>query len=42
MVDCLIASVAHRHQATLLAADSDLSRVAGIVGIDLDDASIVH
>ncbi len=41
MVDCLIASVAHRHQATLLAADYDLSRVARIVGIDLDDASIV-
>lgn len=41
MVDCLIASVARRHQATLLAADNDLSRVARIVGIDLDDASIV-
>lgn len=40
MVDCLIASVAHRHQATLLAADRDLSRVATIVGIDLDGASI--
>jgi predicted nucleic acid-binding protein len=41
MVDCLIASVARRHQATLLAADNDLSRVARIVGIDLDDASIM-
>jgi len=41
MVDCLIASVARRHQATLLAADSDLSRVATIVGIHLDDASTV-
>jgi predicted nucleic acid-binding protein len=41
MVDCLIASVARRHRATLLAADNDLSRVARIVGIDLDDASIV-
>ena len=41
MVDCLIASVAHRHQATLLVADRDLSRVAGVVGIDLDDASTV-
>ena len=39
MVDCLIASVALRHRATLLAADSVLSRVAGIVGIELDDAS---
>jgi predicted nucleic acid-binding protein len=41
MVDCMIASVAHRHQATLLAADNDLSRVARIVGINLDDASIM-
>ena len=39
MVDCMIASVALRHQARLLAADVDLSRVATIVGIDLDDAS---
>jgi predicted nucleic acid-binding protein len=41
MIDCLIASVARRHQATLLAADNELSRVARIVGIDLDDASFV-
>ena len=40
MVDCMITSVAMRHRATLLAADVDLSRVATIVGIDLDDASI--
>ena len=40
MVDCMIASVALRHQATLLAADVDLIRVATIIGIDLDDASI--
>jgi predicted nucleic acid-binding protein len=40
LVDCMIASVALRHRATLLAADSDLSRVATILGIDLDDASI--
>jgi predicted nucleic acid-binding protein len=39
MVDCMIASVAQRHRATLLAADMDLNRVATIVGIDLDDAS---
>lgn len=42
MVDCMIASVAHRHRATLLAADSDLSRVARIVGIGMDDASITR
>jgi predicted nucleic acid-binding protein len=40
MVDCLIASVAHRHRATLLASDTALSRVATIIGIDLDDASL--
>jgi predicted nucleic acid-binding protein len=41
MVDCLIASVAHRHGATLLAADADLGRVGRIVGIDMDEASTV-
>jgi hypothetical protein len=39
MVDCMIAAVALRHRATLLAADVDLVRVATIVDIDLDDAS---
>jgi predicted nucleic acid-binding protein len=36
MVDCLIASVAHRRRAALLTADVDLVRVATVVGIDLD------
>lgn len=40
MVDCMIASVAHRHAATLLAFDADLARVAGVVGIEMDDASL--
>ncbi len=40
MVDCLIASVARRHDATLLAQDIDLSRVAQVVGIELDQASL--
>ncbi len=40
MVDCLIASVARRHEAALLAQDADLSRVARVVGIDLDPASL--
>jgi predicted nucleic acid-binding protein len=40
MVDCMIASVARRHEATLLAQDADLSRVARIVGIPLDAASL--
>jgi predicted nucleic acid-binding protein len=40
LIDCMIASVARRNQAAVLTADSDLSRVARVVGIDLDDASI--
>lgn len=40
MVDCMIAAVAWRTGATLLAADADLDRVARTVGIDLDEASI--
>jgi predicted nucleic acid-binding protein len=40
MVDCMIASVASRHRATLLAHDKDISRVAKVVGIALDEASL--
>lgn len=36
MVDCMIAAVALRHGAALLAHDADLARVAGVAGIDLD------
>ena len=36
MVDCMIASVAARNGATLLAQDADLSRIAHVVGIQLD------
>ncbi len=39
MIDCMIASVAHRHRASLLAWDSDLNRVAGVIGIEMDAAS---
>ena len=39
MVDCMIAAVAWRHGATLLARDSDLHLVANVVGINLDSAS---
>ena len=39
-VDCLIAAVAWRHRAVLLASDVDLHRVARVVGIDLDDAGL--
>ncbi|GAC1320540.1 MAG: type II toxin-antitoxin system toxin ribonuclease VapC11 [Thermoleophilaceae bacterium] len=40
MVDCLIASVARRSQATLLASDTDMDRVAGVIGLKLDEASL--
>ncbi len=41
LIDCMIASVAHRYHAMLLAADADLVRLAAIVGIDVDDASLM-
>jgi predicted nucleic acid-binding protein len=37
MVDCMIAAVAWRSGATLLAADADLERVAAVMGIELDE-----
>jgi predicted nucleic acid-binding protein len=40
MVDCMIASVALRTGATLLAHDIYMSHIARVVGIDLDDGSI--
>ncbi len=40
MVDCMIASVARRHRATLLAHDADVHRIAQVVGIDMDEASL--
>jgi predicted nucleic acid-binding protein len=39
MVDCMIAAVAWRHGATLLACDADLDRVASVIGIPMDEAS---
>lgn len=33
MVDCMIAAVAWRHRAEILAADADLERVAGVIGV---------
>jgi predicted nucleic acid-binding protein len=38
MIDCMIASVAARHGAALLARDTDLTRVATVIGITLDHA----
>ncbi len=39
LVDCMIAAVAWRHGATILACDADLHRVAGVAGIGLDESS---
>ena len=40
IIDCMIASVAHRNSATLLALDVDLARVANVIGIEMDEASL--
>lgn len=36
LVDCMIAAVAHRHEAALLACDTDLEHVARVIGIEMD------
>jgi predicted nucleic acid-binding protein len=40
MIDCMIAAVAHRLEATLLAHDADLDRIAAVAGIAMDEASL--
>ena len=40
LIDCMIASVALRSEAVLLAHDVDLNRVAKVVGIQIDEASL--
>ena len=40
MVHCMIASVAWRRGAAVLAHDADMDRVARVIGIELDDASL--
>ncbi len=40
MLDCMIAAVAWRQGATLLAHDADMDRVAHIIELKLDDASL--
>jgi predicted nucleic acid-binding protein len=37
MLDCMIASVAARHGASVLALDVDFARMAGVVGVPLDE-----
>jgi predicted nucleic acid-binding protein len=40
LIDCMIAAVAWRREATVLAHDADLDRVARVIGIPLDHASL--
>ena len=40
LIDCMVASVARRGNASLLAHDADLARVATVIGIELDRASL--
>ncbi len=41
LVDCMIASVAIRHHADVLTADRDLARIAEVMALRLDPASVV-
>jgi predicted nucleic acid-binding protein len=40
MVDCMIAALIWRTGATLLASDADMHRIAGVIGLALDDTSL--
>jgi predicted nucleic acid-binding protein len=40
MLDCMIAAVAWRRDATLLAHDVDMDRVARVIELELDAASL--
>jgi predicted nucleic acid-binding protein len=40
MIDCMIAAVAWRSGAALLAWDADVDRVARLIGVALDEASL--
>lgn len=40
MVDCMIAAVAYRCSIALLSWDVDMFRVAQVIGIELDEASL--
>ncbi len=40
LIDCMIASVALRNEAVLLAHDADMNCVAKVVGIEMDDTSL--
>lgn len=40
MIDCMIAAVAWRQNAVLLSWDADMDRVARVIGLELDEASL--
>lgn len=40
MVDCMIAALAWRREAVVLSYDADLDRVAQVIGLSLDPASL--
>jgi predicted nucleic acid-binding protein len=40
MLDCMIAAVAWRADAALLAYDADMDRVASVIGLELDRGSL--
>ena len=40
MIDCMISAVAWRRGAALLCLDVDLERVATVIGIEFDEASV--
>jgi predicted nucleic acid-binding protein len=40
MLDCMIMAVAWRSRASLLACDADMDRVAQVMGIEMDRASL--
>jgi len=42
LVDCMIAAVAWRSKAALLACDADLDHIARVIGIELDQPSPPH
>lgn len=40
LLDCMIGAVALRRRARVLAHDADFTRMASVVGLDLDEASL--
>lgn len=40
LLDCMIAAAAWRREAALLSYDADLVRVANVIGVELDEASL--